>query len=171
MLLRRPFRIEAGDFHKLWLGAPARDGADTECLVADAPALIQTFFARRVALRVGQIALSNSHRRGARRLRRPAGRARRIGRAASAELREVPGGHWLIGEQAARRPSGKFTAGSCKKSAARFCSSRRRTRRRNDALTGESVRSPRGLKFGARAGSSACAPRRYPPRIDFCINL
>ena len=98
MLLRRPFRIEAGDFQKLWLGAPASEG-DADCLVPDAPALIQTFFARRVDVARDPscapilIAAARDDRVVA-----PAALgafAARLG----AELREVPGGHWLIGEE------------------------------------------------------------------------
>ncbi|HEX2385652.1 MAG TPA: alpha/beta fold hydrolase [Candidatus Binatia bacterium] len=99
MLLRRPFRIEAGDFHKLWLGAPARDGADTECLVADAPALIQTFFARRVHFAWGKSRFPILIAAARDDCVVPQDALGALAARLGAELREVPGGHWLIGEQ------------------------------------------------------------------------
>lgn len=97
MLLRRPFRIEAGDFHKLWLAAPARDGIDADCLVADAPALIQTFFARRVHVprdrpRFPLLVAAPREDRVV-----PPDATGAFAARLGAELREVPGGHWVIG--------------------------------------------------------------------------
>lgn len=99
ILLRRPFRIEASDFQKLWLGAPASGGAEAECLVADAPALIRTFFARGVQLaRDGSrfpilIAAARADRVV------PPDALGAFAAKLGAELRDVPGGHWLIGEE------------------------------------------------------------------------
>jgi len=96
LFLHRPFRLEESDFRKLWAGA-SNDGAEADCLVADAPALINDFFARRMSLapaaRCPTLVAAARHDR----LFPPAALeayARRLG----AEFREYAGGHWIIGE-------------------------------------------------------------------------
>ncbi len=94
LFLRRPFRLEEGDFRKLWL-APDGDDAAAECLVAEAPALVNAFFDRAdITAKPGCPVLIAAARDD--RIVSPAAQrasAERIG----AELLEYPGGHWMIG--------------------------------------------------------------------------
>jgi len=98
LFLRRPFRLEENDFRKLWLGPGTQDGAAADCLAADAPALVDAFFARRLNLAHQKIpcpALVAAARDD--RIVSPAAQqtfADRLG----ADFREYTGGHWLIGE-------------------------------------------------------------------------
>ena len=104
LFLRRPFRLEESDFRKLWLGSGAQDDGVADCLVADAPALIDAFFARRPNTRQKipcptLVAAARDDR-----IVSPATQqtfADRLG----ADFREYVGGHWLIGE-----PGGEETA-------------------------------------------------------------
>ncbi|HTM09909.1 MAG TPA: alpha/beta fold hydrolase [Verrucomicrobiae bacterium] len=96
LFLRRPFRVEESDFRKLWLGAPSKDGEGAECLVADSPALINEFFARRADIapaRFPTLVAAASADAVA-----PLAAARALAARLGAEFREYPGGHWLIGE-------------------------------------------------------------------------
>jgi pimeloyl-ACP methyl ester carboxylesterase len=97
LFLRRPFRIEESDFRRLWLSASSEDGAGAECLVAEAPALINEFFARRADFappRFPVLVASASEDAIA-----PAAALHDFAGRLGAEFREVPGGHWLIGEE------------------------------------------------------------------------
>jgi len=98
LFLRRPFRLEESDFRKLWLGSGSQDGDGGDCLVADAPALVDAFFARRLNL-ARETAPWPTLIAAARDDRIVAAAAQQIfaGRL-GAEFREYTGGHWLIGE-------------------------------------------------------------------------
>lgn len=98
LFLRRAFRLEESDFRKLWLGSGTQDGRAADCLVADAPALVDAFFARRpnpAPQKISFPILAAAGRDD--RIVSPAAQqsfADRIG----ADFREYAGGHWLIGE-------------------------------------------------------------------------
>ncbi|HKA33647.1 MAG TPA: alpha/beta fold hydrolase, partial [Candidatus Binatia bacterium] len=98
LFLRRPFRLEESDFRKLWLGSGTGDGGGADCLVADAPALVDAFFARRpnpARQKIPYPTLVAAARDD--RIVSPAAEqalADRLG----ADVREYAGGHWLIGE-------------------------------------------------------------------------
>ena len=98
LFLRRPFRLEESDFRKLWLGSGSQDGDGGDCLVADAPALVDAFFARRLNL-ARETAPWPTLIAAARddRIVAPAAQQIFAGRL-GAEFREYTGGHWLIGE-------------------------------------------------------------------------
>jgi pimeloyl-ACP methyl ester carboxylesterase len=96
LFLRRPFRLEESDFRNLWLDPGARDEGAADCLVADAPALVNAFFSR-VDFAGGKtnfpllVAAAREDR-----IVSPAAQkalAQRLG----ADFREYTGGHWLIG--------------------------------------------------------------------------
>ncbi len=96
LFLRRPFPLDKRDFRKVWLASGDEDDAGADCLVADAPALIDAFFTRADIGR-GKIACP---------LLLAAARDDRIVAAAAqkalaarlgADFREYAGGHWLIG--------------------------------------------------------------------------
>lgn len=95
LFLRRPFRLEESDFRKLWLGAPSKDGEGADCLVADAPALINEFFARRADIAPARFPtlVAAASADAVVPVAATSAFAARLG----AEFREVPGGHWLIG--------------------------------------------------------------------------
>jgi pimeloyl-ACP methyl ester carboxylesterase len=96
LFLRRLFQLDQRDFRNLWLGPGDRDDAGAECLVADAPALIDAFFSRvdigrekiacpllLAAARDDRIVSADAEKALAARL--------------GADFREYAGGHWLIG--------------------------------------------------------------------------
>lgn len=96
LFLRRPFRLEKRDFRNLWLASGDRDDAAAECLVADAPALIDAFFSRAdISLEKVPSPLLLAAARDDR-IVSPAAQkalAARLG----GDFREYAGGHWLIG--------------------------------------------------------------------------
>ena len=97
LFLRRPFRIEASDFRRLWIESPSRDAAGADCLVAEAPALINEFFARRAEVAPARcptlVAAATADAIA------PVAALRDFAGRLGAEFREVAGGHWLIGEE------------------------------------------------------------------------
>jgi pimeloyl-ACP methyl ester carboxylesterase len=96
LFLRRPFRLEKRDFRNLWLASGEQYDAGAECLVADAPALIDAFFSR---ADVGREKTACPLLLAAARDDRivPPAAQKALAACLGADFREYPGGHWLIG--------------------------------------------------------------------------